>query len=58
MVNVKLLYHYTKEGKSYRANFECTEMDDAIELLQKINEVLYDEGYRTSDVQLEEVASV
>ena len=58
MVVVKLLYNYTKEGKSYRANFECTEMDDAIELLQKINEVLYDEGYHTSDVHLEEVTPV
>ena len=53
MVEVKLLYNYVKEGKSYRMTFQCTEMDDAIELLQKFNEVLYDEGYHTSDANLE-----
>lgn len=58
MVDVKVLYHYSKDGKSYKANFQCTEMDDAIELLQKINEVLYDEGYRVSDANLEEVPPV
>ena len=58
MVEVKVLYHYTKDGKSYKATFQCTEMDDGIELLQKINEVLYDEGYRVSDANLEEVAPV
>lgn len=58
MVEVKMLYNYVKEGKSYRATFQTSEMDDAIELLQKFNEVLYDEGYRTSDANLEEVAPV
>lgn len=53
MVEVKLLYKYVKEGKSYHMTFQCTEMDDAIELLQKFNEVLYDEGYHTSDANLE-----
>ena len=56
MVEVKMSYYYTKDGKSYKANFQCTEMDDAIELLQKINEVFYDEGYRTSDANVEEAA--
>lgn len=33
--------------------FQCNEMDNAIELLQKFNEVLYDEGYHTSDKNIQ-----
>ena len=58
MVEVKIIYNHVKKGTSFRMAFQTTEMDDAIELLQKFNEVLYDEGYHTSDVVLNEEAPV
>lgn len=58
MVEVNMLYNYVKEGKSFRAKFQAAEMYAAVEMLNKINEVLYDEGYHTSNVNIEEVLPV
>ena len=55
MTEVKINTHYTKEGQCFNIRFQCTSIDDAIELTQKVQEVFYDEGYHTTEVNIQEV---
>lgn len=51
MTEVKLNTHYTKEGQCFIIRFQCTSMDDAIELAMNKKQIsifngLYGEDYR------------
>ena len=56
MVQVQMTYKYSKDGQIYRLILDSVEMPDAIEMSQKIQEVLYDQGYHVTDIKMQEAA--
>ena len=58
MVELKVMYRYTKDGSAYRLKIECTDVRQALEMCNEVCETLESYGYDAEAVDINKEAPV
>ena len=55
MVEVKMNTRYSKDGQQMDCRFQTLDMESALCIAMKVQEIFYDEGYKTTNIKIEEL---